>query len=205
MTTFLLVRHGSIDALGKRIVGRSPGVHLNANGKKEASQLAEALAPCDLAAIYSSPLERAQQTASQIACKKGMALTVDAGLHEIDYGEWTGKTFAEVRNVPEWTSYNLQRDAAQIPGGENMMQLSRRLAATLARLRAAHTGHLLCLVTHADWIRAAGAHVSGASLDIFQRLQVDPASVSVVQVDENATKIVRWNVAADARRSLQPC
>src|SRR5205085_3158162 len=109
MTTFLLVRHGSIDALGKRIVGRRPGVHLNANGKTEASQLAEALAACDFAAIYSSPLERAQQTASQIACKKGMAFTVDAGLHEIDYGEWTGKTFAELRNVPAWSNYNSQR------------------------------------------------------------------------------------------------
>ena len=123
-----------------------------------------------------------------------MGFTVDSGLQEIDYGEWTGKTFDELRNSGGWSSYNSQRNSAQIPGGENMVDLSRRVAETLQRLQAIHREQTVFLVTHADWIRAAGAHVSGASLDVFQSLDVSPASVSVVRINGSGGRILRWNV-----------
>jgi probable phosphoglycerate mutase len=193
MTTFFLVRHASMDGLGQRIVGRTRGVHLNQQGQAEAERLAARMARTHPAAIYSSPMERAQETALAIARVLNVDISTEPSLNEIDYGEWTGKSFEDLDSLPEWRRYNTCRHTAQIPGGESMTQLLQRAGQTLERLRKSHGDGVLILVSHADWIRAVAAHCVGASLDVLQKFEVYPASVSVLNVNDWEGRIVGWN------------
>ena len=102
MTTFLLVRHGETDAVGKTIVGRMPGVHLNATGRAHARRLAQRLSRLPIRAIYSSPLERALETAEPLARARNLRIQTCEAANELNFGEWTGKTFAELDSLPEW-------------------------------------------------------------------------------------------------------
>ena len=192
MTKFVLIRHASVDGLGVQLNGRSPGVHLNQQGRAEAAQLAARLARIRCDALYASPMERAQETADAIATHCGVPYVTEPGINEIDYGEWTSKTFPELDRSPEWHRYNSSRHTAVIPGGESMPALRERIAETAERLRGRHPD-LVMLVTHADCIRALAAHYVGASLDVFQKFQVLPSSVSVLSVFEHSVELTRWN------------
>jgi broad specificity phosphatase PhoE len=193
MTTFFLVRHASMDGLGHRIVGRERGVHLNRRGQTEAEYLASRLRGIPFSAIYSSPMERAQDTANAIARVLDLSVSTEAGLNEIDYGNWTGRTFDEVDKSAEWQCYNACRHTAQIPGGESMPQLLQRAWQTVEHLRKVHGSGVIVLVSHADWIRAAAAHYTGASLDVLQKFDVYPASISILRVNDGEGRVVRWN------------
>src|SRR5437762_6269272 len=109
MTRFFLVRHASMDDLGHRLVGRQRRVLFRSQGQAEAEKLAARLAEVPLAAIYSSPMERAQETAAMIARTPRLEISTEPGLNEIDYGDWTGKTFDELDTLPEWRRYNTDR------------------------------------------------------------------------------------------------
>jgi broad specificity phosphatase PhoE len=191
-----MIRHATFDGLGHWITGRRPGVHLNAGGVQQAHSLATRLSAIHCQAIYSSPMERAQETARAISQQLAMDFVVDNNLNEIDYGEWTGKTFEDLDDLPEWRQYNSNRDTAQIPGGERMTSLRERAAEAVERLRKTHQG-VLILVSHADWIRAAAAHYTRTSLEAFQQFEVLPASVNVIQVEDWGAKVLRWNDTGD--------
>jgi len=193
MTTFLMVRHASMDGLGDKIVGRERGIHLNNKGHAEANQLAARLAQVRPTAIYSSPMERAQDTAAAIARTLGLNLSTEPGLNEIDYGHWTGKRFEELDSLPEWRRYNMCRHNADIPGGESMAALVQRASQTVERLHKSHPAGLFILVSHADWIRAVAAHYAGARLDILQKFDVCPASISILMVNGHGGRVTRWN------------
>jgi probable phosphoglycerate mutase len=198
MTTFFLVRHASMDGLGHRIVGRELGLHLNQQGRAEAERLAERLAQIPFSGIYSSPMERAQDTANAIARVLELHVSTEAGMNEIDYGDWTGKTFNELDRLAEWRRYNTCRHAAQIPGGESMPQLLQRAGQTVERLRKSHDGDMVALVSHADWIRAVAAHYTGASFDVLQKFEVNPASISVLRVHDCEGRVIYWNDTGQA-------
>lgn len=140
MTTFLLIRHGTIDLLGHTLAGHAPDVHLNARGKVEAERLAERIAHLPLSAIYTSPLERAQETAWPLAARFGLDLRISAGLDEIDFGDWTRRTFAELEPLPEWQRWNSARSEARAPGGESMGEVQSRVVAAIERLARLHEG-----------------------------------------------------------------
>ena len=116
MTTYLLIRHALCDPVGQTITGRTPGVSLNPAGRQQAETLASRLAGLPIVAVYSSPLERALQTAQPIAERRGLSVQQLEGLNEIDFGEWTGKTLAELKPVSEWQSFNSYRSGSRIPG-----------------------------------------------------------------------------------------
>jgi broad specificity phosphatase PhoE len=193
MTVFLLVRHASMNGLGQRIVGRERGVHLNQKGQVEAEKLATRLAQLRPTAIYSSPMERAQDTAAAIARQLGLNVSTEPGLNEIDYGDWTGKSFEELDTLQDWRRYNTCRHTAQIPGGESMPEVLQRAWQTVERLRKSHATGLVILVSHADWIRAVAAHYAGASLDALQKFEVYPASLSILAVNGEGGHVTRWN------------
>ena len=193
MATFFLIRHASCDGLGQRLNGRTPGVHLNEKGRREAAQLAERLAEARITAIFSSPLERAQETAATIASRLNISWRTDDALNEIDYGDWTGKTFQQVRGLPEWQQLNACRCSTQIPGGENMRQVRLRARTAIDRFRKLSADGTIALVSHADWIRAAVSEYTRVSLDLLKDFQVDPASVSVMRVEDWGATILRWN------------
>src|SRR5918993_3484461 len=136
MTTFLLIRHALCDPVGISIAGRASGVHLNEAGRQQAAALAGRLGGLPVAAIRSSPLERAMETAEPLAAALGLPVAQDAGLNEVDFGEWTGRTLLELDGLAEWRDFNERRGCARIPGGETMAEVVSRSLATLEQVRA---------------------------------------------------------------------
>jgi probable phosphomutase (TIGR03848 family) len=191
MTTFLLIRHANCDPVGRSIAGRRPGIHLNAEGKKQALALAARLSQLALAGVYSSPLERARETAEPIAAKHALEVHTAPGLNEIDFGEWTGRTLTELDAVPDWRAFNSFRSGTRAPGGETMLEIVARAVAELDRLRRAHPSPeaLIALVSHGDVLRGIVAHCLGVPLDLFQRIELSPASVSILTLDSHGPRL----------------
>lgn len=180
MTTFLLIRHASHDLLGKALAGRSPDLHLNARGKLEAERLADRLTSVPIRAIYTSPMERAQETAWPLAGKLMLELRVHEGLDEIEFGDWTRKTFSELDPTPEWQLWNTERSRTRPPGGESMVEVQQRMVKALEQLNTEHGDEHVALISHGDVIKSALMHYLGMSLDHFLRLEISAASVSIL-------------------------
>jgi probable phosphomutase (TIGR03848 family) len=195
MTTFLLIRHALCDPVGSSIAGRQPGIHLNEDGKRQAAQLADRLAGLPLAAMYSSPLERAQQTAEAVAAKHRLQVHPLEGVQEIDFGDWTGKTLAELEPLPEWRAFNSFRSGTRIPGGENMAEVLARALGALEQLRQRHPGPgaLVGVVTHGDVLRVVLAHALGVPFDFMHRLELSPASVSILEIEDFGSRVLLVN------------
>jgi probable phosphoglycerate mutase len=194
MTTFLLVRHASCDPVGVALAGRAPGVSLNEEGRRQAARLAVALGERrDIAAVYSSPIERAWETARAIADALGLAVDVAPALTEIDFGAWTGKTFEMLDDDPAWRRFNSYRSGTRAPGGEHMLEVQARAVAEIARLGVRHEGRTVVIVTHGDVVRAIVAYYAGIPLDLLQRVEIDPASVSTLELTEDSARILQLN------------
>ncbi|MFO7596031.1 MAG: histidine phosphatase family protein [Desulfocurvibacter africanus] len=170
--------------MGKAINGRGPGVELTERGRREAREVAERLRGVGLAAVLSSPLERARQTAAPLAEAVGLRVDVRQELNELDYGQWTGKSYAELEGDPRWKAFNSFRSGTRIPGGETMLEVQARVAGLMLALREEYHGSRVALVSHADTIRAALMHFLGLPLDFVLRVALEPASVSVLALEE---------------------
>jgi broad specificity phosphatase PhoE len=192
-TVVLLIRHAHTDALGRFLAGRAAGVPLSTIGRAQAERLGQLLAALPLAGIYTSPLERAVETARAIARHHSVPIHEDAGLQEIDFGEWTGRTFAELDDVVAWHTFNDRRSAAAIPAGETPAGVQERIVGAITRLTAAHRGRTMALVTHADVIRSAVLYIAGSSLDLWHRFEVSPASITGVSVSDRGFKLLYVN------------
>ena len=182
MTVVLLVRHGMCDPVGRVLAGRSPGISLNAAGREQAHALATALAPLPLAAIYTSPLERARETAAALAAQSGLEAGVCPGLVELDYGAWTGRSIESLAGDPHWREYNLKRGTTRIPGGESMDDVVGRASRALSEIAASDGDAFVAAVTHGDVIRALLACWMGMPVDRMLQLEVAPGSVSGVRL-----------------------
>ena len=193
MATIYLIRHGMNDLVGKALAGWSPGVHLNEEGVRQAGLLAEELRPIRFAAVYSSPLERAVETAEAVAGVQGLSVDIRERLGEVRYGEWTGKRLTEVENDPRWRRWNEHRGEARCPGGESMGEIQARMVSECVEIAMQHPGQNVSVVSHGDPIRAALAHFLGMPLAMVLRLEIDPAAVSVVDVEEWGVKVHRMN------------
>jgi broad specificity phosphatase PhoE len=194
MTTFYLIRHATNDYLTEnKIAGWLPGVHLNAEGRKQSEQLAQRLGSEPIRAIYSSPLERARETAEPLAAKLGLPLQISEGLGEIRFGDWTDQPIPKLDADLHWQGWNSFRSGTQAPKGDFMIDAQARIVREMIRLRAEHPSSAIALVTHGDPIKAAVAYFMGAPLDLFLRIQIDPASVSIITLDDRSARIVRLN------------
>lgn len=156
------------------------GVGLSAEGQGQAAHLAAGLARRPIVAVVSSPLQRARETAAPLASLLGLPVTIDAGLDEIDFGEWTGLEFAALEGRADWAAWNRFRSAAACPGGETMLSAQARALAAVLRLAAAHPGGELVLVSHQDVLKSLLAHFLGVPLDLIGRIVLDPAHSSTV-------------------------
>ncbi len=195
MTTFLLIRHALCDPIGKAIAGRAPGVHLNASGQAQATALARRLESLPICAIYSSPLERAIQTAAPIAGCLGLPVSQAAGLLEVDFGDWTGRTLAELDLITGWRDFNTNRSGTRIPGGETMGEVLTRALNELIRIQQCYSGagQVVALVSHGDVLRVLVAHLLGLPIDMMQRLEIDPASVTVLSLQDREPRLLLLN------------
>ena len=192
-TQVLLIRHGSHGRLGHILCGRMPGVGLSEAGFGEARAVAAAIARRDsLVAVYSSPLERARQTAAPIAEAAGLETIVDDDLDEIDVGAWSGLSFDMLDDDPHWTVWNRFRDHARPPGGETMSEAQVRIARVLEHVSRRHPDAAVALVSHADMIKSALAWTLGLPLAFYARFEISPASVSRIVIGESDAKV--WTV-----------
>jgi broad specificity phosphatase PhoE len=183
MTIFHLLRHGEHAVQGKICAGRAPGVVLSAKGRGEAETAAERLAPAGISAIYASPLERAQETAAIVAGRLNLPVETTPDLNELDFGEWTGLTFDDVRKDPRWPVWATHRSLSCIPGGETMREVQRRIVDTLVKLRERHPDDGIVLVSHGDVIRTALVFALGMPLDFYSRIEVGTGSLSTVRIN----------------------
>ena len=193
MTTFLLIRHGLTDAVGKTITGRLPGVHLNDTGRKQADELPARLAGWKIDAICSSPLERALETADPLARRLRLKVAVYDALDEVDFGAWSGTTIEQLNQLPEWRLYNTFRSSTRAPGGELATEVQTRMVAVLAGLARQHPEQTVAAFSHADPIRLALVHFLGMPIDLMHRLEIRPASLSVVRLADWGPQVVSIN------------
>ena len=197
MSRIFFVRHGVHELVDKALAGRMPGVHLSAEGQRQAAALAVHFADVADARILSSPMERCRETAAPIAARLGCELEIEPALVEIDCGAWTGASFDDLRNDPRWHEWNSEREHTCIPDGESVPQVRQRIMALLDRTLDEDRGPTL-LVTHSDLIKTAVLTLLAAPLEHYNRLAVDPASITTVDLWRGGGKVVRLNQEAGA-------
>ncbi len=196
MPTLLLIRHGENDYLKKsRLPGRLPDIHLNKHGREQAAALAESLKAAPIRAIYSSPLERAVETAEPLAQALGLAIQVRPGLLDTDVGEWEGLHLKKLRKLPLWKQVQELPSQVRFPGGESFLELQERLVREIDAIRRAHKQKdLLVVVFHADPIKLVLAHFLGLPLDNFQKLGVAAGSVSILVAGKSSGMLAALNL-----------
>lgn len=213
MTTLLLLRHGRSTANTSGVLaGWTPGVELDDVGRGQAQAVAQRLLSVPLAAVVSSPLERCQQTASAVlAARNGSLPSIDDRLGECHYGDWTGQEIKKLAKDPLWKVVQQHPSAAVFPGpdGEGLAQTQSRAVAAVrewdAKIRAEH-GDAACWLacSHADVIKAITADALGMHLDLFQRIMVDPGSLTIIRYTETRPFVVKVNDTGSDLAALLP-
>ncbi len=193
MTTFHLIRHAEKAADSEVLSGRAEGIGLSDSGRRRAAELAEAFRGPHVAAVLSSPLQRAMETAAPIAEAAGVSVESSAALVEMNFGDWTNQSTHTLSAHERWQQFNIFRSAARIPGGETMLEVQARVAGEMIRLGAVANLLPYILVSHAEPIRAAVAYFAGMPLDLWSRLEVRPGSVTTIALGPWGAKLVRLN------------
>ncbi len=193
VTVIHLLRHGEHAMAGRILPGRMPGVGLSERGRTDVAAVAERLAGDGVAALYSSPLQRTQETAEIVAARLGLPVALREALIELDFGEWTGQTFDAIRADPRWEPWRLHRGISTIPGGESMRQVQHRVVEALMELRRDHPDDTVVAVSHGDVIRSALLFALGMPLDSYTRLEVVQGSISTICIDRAGIRVTAVN------------
>ncbi len=196
MPLLLLIRHGENDFVKtNKAAGRMPGVHLNERGQKQAQELAQALKEVPIKAIYTSPLERAMETAEPIAKARNLKIVSMPGLLESDIGKWQGRSWKSLGLTKAWKIVQHAPSRFRFPEGESFMEMQTRIVAALDEVCAEHKKpqDIVAVVFHADPIKLAVAHYLGLPLDHFQRLGCDTGSVTMLAIHESGAYLMWLN------------
>jgi probable phosphoglycerate mutase len=187
----LLVRHGQTGTTGQVLPGRAPGLSLADTGRDQAGSVAERIGRLRrVAAVYASPMERAQETAAPIAAAVGRDVATEDGLDECDFGDWTGRRLSDLRRRKDWSEIQDHPSRFRFPDGESFAEMQIRMVAAVETLGRRHRGKVIVAVSHADPIKAVVSHSMGAHLDQFQRIVISPCSVSALLVAGEGPSIV---------------
>jgi probable phosphomutase (TIGR03848 family) len=183
MTHLYLIRHGINDLQESGILaGWMPGVHLSQKGQAQAQALARRLTSFKIEAVYASPLERTLETAQIIAAPHGLPVVVRESLGEVRFGRWDGQPMERLQRRRLWRAAQVTPSTSRYPGGESPREMQARAVAELEGLRARHPQQTIIVVSHADVIKAAVAFYIGLPLDLFQRLAVSAASLTMLEL-----------------------
>ncbi len=186
MTTLILVRHGENEWVKEhRLAGWIEGVHLNERGHQQAAHTAERLAHLPLKAVYSSPVTRCLETADYLAQPHQLTVQHLPAIGEVRYGEWEGEQIKELAKLPLWHVVQHYPSRMEFPGGETMRGVQTRGVDALEALAAQHPQEMIAVCSHADLIKMVLAHYLGTHLDLFQRLVISPASISIVHLGDH--------------------
>ncbi len=180
MTTVVLVRHATTPATGRRLGGRTPGIHLDDAGRRQAEATARRLAGLPVAAVYASPLERTVETATIIARPHRRRVRQRPGILEVDFGEWTDRPLGHLRRRNDWVHVQQTPSRFTFPSGESLRAAQARAVDAIEELVAEHPDETIVVVSHADVVKAVVAYHLGMPLDTFQRLVIAPASVTML-------------------------
>jgi probable phosphoglycerate mutase len=190
----LLVRHGLTPTTGIKLPGRAPGLHLSDEGRRQAEAAAERIGKvARIAAVYCSPITRARETAQPIGRAVKRALRIERDLADLDIGEWTGMSLKQAARRPEWETVQRNPSSFRFPGGESFPEMQTRMTSALGRIVARHPGQIVVAVSHADPIKAAVAQALGTPLDLFQRIMIAPASITVVAYRRGGPSVLTVN------------
>jgi probable phosphoglycerate mutase len=193
-TVVLLVRHGLTPTTGVKLPGRARGLHLSDEGRRQAEGAAARIAKiAKVVAVYSSPLERARETAQIIAKARNMAVRIERGLLEIDIGRFQGLALKDAAQRPEWKAIQQHPSGFRFEGGESFTEMQARVTGAIARMVARHAGRIVVAVSHADPIKAAVAHALGTPLDLFQRIVIGTASISAIAYSPSGAAVLTVN------------
>ncbi|MDQ1682679.1 MAG: hypothetical protein QOH99_1220 [Frankiaceae bacterium] len=201
MATVLLARHGLTAVTGDVLAGQAPGLHLDERGTAQAARLAERVAMLPLAAVVSSPLERCQETVAPL----GRPVETDPRLVEAGYGEWTGQTLKTLGKDPLWKVVQAHPSAVTFPGGESMRSMAERAVAAVRDWDGRLGDDAVWLAcSHGDVIKAIVADALGLHLDLFQRIVIDPASITIIRYTATRPFVVRVNDTSGDLSGLVP-
>lgn len=193
-TVLLLVRHGNTASTGKVLPGRAGGLDLAPDGLAQAEEVAEQLSKIDnVAAIYTSPLARAQQTAEPLARKLGLKAEVSELLFECEFGDWTGRELKELYKLPEWDHIQKTPSTFRFPNGESFMEMVGRMSRFVENVQNKHKGQIVVAFSHADPIKALLCTALGMHLDMFQRLTISTCSVSAISYSTSGPVVLGSN------------
>lgn len=204
-TLVLFVRHGTTPTTGKVLPGRARGLHLSERGREQAQRAAERIAEVGkIAAVYSSPLERARETAAPIARLTKNTTRIERGLVECDFGAWTGQSLRRLMKKPEWSQVQRSPSTFRFPAGESFVEMQTRMVSAVDAIRRRHPGRTVVCVSHADTIKAAVAHAAGTPLDLFQRIVISTCSVTAIMYSDGGPIVLTVNSTGASLRELRP-
>jgi probable phosphoglycerate mutase len=191
MTTVYLIRHGRTDAIGHRL--SLPELDLTDSGRAQVQRLAGLLRDVPLDAVLTSPLPRARQTAEPIARAHRLEVESVPALTEVEFGVWSGATFAALAPDKQWRRFNLVRSITRPEGGELMLAVQYRAVTALLDIHGRYPAGTVAVVSHGDVIRAALLYFLGMPIDFVHRLEISPAGISVVELSETAVRVLQVN------------
>jgi probable phosphomutase (TIGR03848 family) len=207
VTTVLLVRHGLTAMTGPVLAGWTAGLALDERGRAQADAVAARLAPLPLTAVVASPLDRCQQTAAAIAAGRDLELATDDRLGECRYGDWTGQEIKKLAKDPLWRAVQVHPSVVRFPGpeGEPLRETQARAVAAVRDWNDRLGPDAIWLAcSHGDVIKAVVADALGMHLDLFQRIVVDPCSITVLRYTELRPFVLRLNDTGGSVESLLP-
>lgn len=193
MTILYLVRHAVTEHTGKKLSGWMENIPLSEDGRAEAEAVAERLASHRLDAIYSSPIDRTLQTARPIAERHDLGINTSRALGEVEYGKWTDRSLKVLARTKLWAQVQRWPSAARFPDGETLREVQVRVVGDIERIIEEHPRGRVCVVSHGDPIKLICAHYLGVHIDLFQRIVVAPASVSVLSISGAGPAVLALN------------
>jgi probable phosphomutase (TIGR03848 family) len=199
VTTFYLVRHAVTAHTGHKLTGWMEGVHLNEEGERQAEAVASMLSEVRFEAIYSSPIDRTMETAQAIAAHHKLKIIKRAGIGEVRYGAWTGRSLKALSKTKLWTVIQRWPSNVRFPQGETLREVQSRALNEVERIREEHPKGVVCCVSHADTIKLIVAHYLGVHIDLFQRIFIGPASVSVIHIGQFGPQVLSLNALPTPR------
>lgn len=194
MAILYLIRHAENDYVGKRLAGRLPDIHLNATGRHQAEVVAENLRRDPIVAIYSSPMERALETAAPLARDLYLPVNSHPGLIEIDFGAWQGEPISHLKKLKLWQTVQRKPSDARFPQGESFQEAQERIVSALETINSAYgqNDRVVCF-SHGDTIRLAVCHFLNMPLDSFQRLAIHTASITRLHFSHAMVILMQYN------------
>lgn len=182
MARLLLIRHAPTAETGAKLTGRLPGVSLGDEGRRQAEATARWLSHLRLKAVYASPIERTWETAEIVAAPHRLSPIEHEGFLEVDYGAWSGRSLSSLYKLKAWRTVVMTPSRMTFPHGESLAGAQRRAVAACEQLAQRHASDTIAVVSHSDIIQATVSHYLGQPLDLFQRITISPASVTVLDL-----------------------